>query len=347
MQIDFVAFLQDVLSRARTDLALLPTTILSETIGLLESGKLAELRTLPVPRDVDADFGCNVAFVLAALYRKKRGIEVPPSILAPEVIALLERFGATDRYELSFSANGHLNCLLKPSYRMELLKKIMDGEDAQSFFEADPLGDLPPTEFFNFSWESVLKLNQGKANVQEFLQNKEVIRRGWSEDVGCMLLSLLGDLELDIVPFVKNMKSRQNVPWFIRRYLHDSRLWLRENRKSSVLQGMPPLFFVESNKLFCREMAELGNQLLAVRQSWSLACESARPELALTTCLNLMKQFYRIYYQPRFRGNEFCSNHSDIASAFFFLLSCSNRVIDYMLKRIRPVISRGNLTGPE
>ncbi len=141
-------------------------------------------------------------------------------------------------FQIALGGQGHLNATPTEAFYQEYFFTLFEKgisllfqresfvisaerEKGEGEKKEKPKEEVP---LFSFSWDRLVKENQHQEEVQLFLDEQDLV----SFDQQLMLLALMGDPELEYRPFRERLNGRQNVPWYIRRFLYDTKQLLKK-----------------------------------------------------------------------------------------------------------------------
>ncbi len=227
-----------------------------------------------VEEPTDRQFGflaSNVAFICAKKMKEVLGIGVSPFQIAS---ALKECLGQSD-FALRIDGGGFLNA--DPT--AELIERFLRSDDVP----------LPLMEIF---WDSnaLHQVFSECISDEPFLFLQEVAARGQvalSHRDSLQLLSLLGDSELEALPYLRGYGGRSNTPAYLEGFLA-----IVKRLSSREVTGFPVL----------DEQQRFMEKVLLYRGRVMASLEGQHFERILRYALELVREFYSLYNRPDYRA---------------------------------------------
>ncbi len=260
------------------------------------------------PDDIDADASTPFVFKLASELSTRRGELVAPLDVAAAATELLRESMAgfaEPLFEFEIGGGGHLNAKRTAAF-VPAFFAAAELRGASSFYATESFltvpGTLEPSRELVADWEHIfaelrVAVGDEKAELAELCSRAESRQTPRAELL--MMLAAASDCELSLRPFLLGLGGRQNVPWYLRRFLNDASAFAAEC--SSALQShsrdvglmpesLPPRF------------EELLILLLRLRSRYLIAARRRRPDQLLGHLLALVRAFYSNYNHPSVRA---------------------------------------------
>lgn len=227
---------------------------------------------------VIADLGSAIAFSIGKAYLAAGG--PGPEAFAKKLLETLD-VSASREFQFAVERGGYINVHFLDEGKTSFLQRLLA---------------LAPEEFLTpkmeSSWADVEERlqQQQDEHLQEFLNLSISSKR--SAEYRLMALGVLSDPELDLEPFLRDLKGKQNLPWAFRRFDFDLReceslLVAREDGlENPLLQN-----FLNANR----------ERLIWLRWNWERACNEGQPELFFSFLHSLFHLNYSFLNRPDFR----------------------------------------------
>ncbi len=324
MHLDFALFLQDLLRKAPRPPVLglaFPSDELACTVW---RKRVEELEVKDCPPSVSRGITTNFVFLVTGDCKSKVHQAVSPEPLADWICkfwASKENAGK-EYFRLEVGGLGHLNAVHTDAYRLAFLKTVF-GRGAEILFR--PSGIVSKVRVSGnqgvpraFSRDVILARAENAKNSDAALLLGQMKLReagGSTEDL-LMLLALLADEEIDVKPFLQGISSSEHVPYYLKRFISDSRLLAASclcGEPGSCARGRNPAHRDEKAKqksigkpatdsvLLEDELRRAEDALLRFRFVYRQASEGA-PEILVREVLHLVRTFYRYYNLPECRA---------------------------------------------
>jgi len=213
---------------------------------------------------------------------------------------IAERFSKV-HFEIVVGGSGHLNAVTKPGSRREFIerlcqlggKRLFSGESLLGISEPQVQRSLPEQTFSlqsNFSQTVSRLAEQSDETIAAVLAEYE---NDPSPDLRILLLSLAADPEIDGTVFLRGLSGRQNTPWYLARYFSDAKRFIDSLPRTESV--------VEPER---RELAATSQLLFLFRHELFMAERMQRPERFFLHVLRLVRDFYRLFNDPRMRSGD-------------------------------------------
>ena len=276
------------------------------------------------PDDIDADVSTPVVFKIAAELSTLKGELVAPVVVAEAALDLLRRTNtafAAPLFDYSLGGGGHLNAKRTPQFVPQFFAAA-DKRGAMVFYAAESLLVVPgaaevarplSARPLTVDWDHLLRQLQDavgdeQAELQQLFDRclKESSRNA-PESVqlpkreALMVLAAAADPELSLTPFLLGLGGRQNVPWYLTRFLADAATFVASCEAALVTEShgdSSPLDFESLPERF----HPLLLLLLRLRSRYLIAARRRRPDQLLGHLLFLVRAFYNCYNHPSVRA---------------------------------------------
>ena len=230
----------------------------------------------------------NIAFILAKAVKPNRN--TLPAEIAEQIVRVLD----PSLWTANILGGGFINVTPnRKLYRALLDRAVRQGAD---FFLAsiqrDESVSIPP-EGFLVDWGSKYLRGNGRDGFAEIADRTPLTR-----DDQLMLLALLGDEEIDHTRYLSAYAGRENLPWYLRRFVCDT---------IPSGDGSPAARLLDSAAGWFEDLPEdfpytgLCRTLRALRYRIADSRQRRRPELYLRSLVDLVRAFYRGYNRPEGR----------------------------------------------
>ncbi len=375
MQIEFLKKLEIVLLSFEIDSANLISAGIAKCVINAQSD-YSQVRLQPTPSEIVEPYSCNIAFVLSSQYKRYFGEEVLPLEFARCILERWDKVGYRADFMLDVSSAGHLNFIGTPEFEYRLLRE-MNLVSAERIFESALVGEslFDKTNLEQRGAElvrSIFKLEIGTARTggdssdryarfiphgprdesKEFLfaraqasaEARKVLACNTSkakldDDSQFMLLGLLANAELDARPFIEGEYSRQNIPWYLRRFRKDFSAWskkvgsfVRAKDEFEIRSSLSTTQETERIKLL---LHSLSSQILAVRAEYRQLLLSDRPEKMLGYAVDLIQSFYSIYNRPQAREVSYYRDPNLTGVQFYSYMNLAAKLIWFFIGATR------------
>ena len=289
MHIEFALQLEAALNRAFGEPArkFLQSRLSSENGNLLRAFQIGEC-----PPQVDAFVTSSITFALAKEFSDR----------APELLAnrIVNDWPSAD-FEIAIGGGGHLNATPRGDYAMRWFDAAVHAPASvlfspRSIFAA---GASAAPESLSVNWDSLLR---DAARSPDKNISALVAGVGSSSDLDkgrrMMLLGIIADPEIDSGPFLAGLSGSQNLPWYFQRRQQDGINFtaLIDEKISATGNAPAPQSIVPP---FGRELM---SSIAGFRLAWLEAVMFHSPQRLFGHLLRMLKNFYQLYNQPRFRA---------------------------------------------
>ena len=267
----------------------------------------SEQKNVPMvtcPERFEAELTSDILFPLADRF---------PALSPPQLAAHMADWcakNAAQYLSLTPSQLGHLNVQTTRQFQQSLLKCFSEC-DIRAMFSPALLFYRPRVEGSGIEkwstmaspdWSQLASAAKNSHNpdlrklVKEFPSLENPPERMVS-------LALLADPELSVDAFLARYQGRENVPWYIRRFLTDSENFLRAaGRSSGRANGQAPDQGrnVTTDSLLEAVLGDFTKDLLRFRAAVARA-SAGEPALLFGQMMRLMQDFYRFFNHPSLR----------------------------------------------
>ncbi len=254
----------------------------------------------PCPSYIEGDITSNICFKLPKLIADI-GLVPSGQHYGPldAAVAVRQRF-LCDDFEVAVSESGHLNFSATQNYRRRLLARILESQVSEIFCGA-PFGTVVDVNPFAWDFTNVFQQLRDTADptTVELLKRRE---ESPTLDLDLLLLSLAADPELDGSKFLRGLSGRQNTPWYLTRYFADSSRWRAAFPAVSERHEV-------SNEPIVVPTSEL---LFSFRHELFVSQRSQRPERFFLRVLEVVRDFFRLFNDPRLRNSAALSSRTDL-----------------------------------
>lgn len=243
----------------------------------------------------------------------------PRLLLLPEEVAEIvlkkmtdDKSEARKYFSISVAGGGYLNASPLPSFHPAWLSALAT-RGGEALLDLVPLlakteHQLEEERSFNIDWHWIAKevSNSHDDELRLFVSNHPQL----SFPELLMLFAALGDRELDLQPFSRNLKGSEHIPWYFNRFLYDAERLLAKHKSAAgkVVTGPRPL------------LQELCEELEHFRYKWQQSKQMRRPDILLRALRSLVQAYYSCYNRPQCRAVLEARNNS---------LSEKNKQSDY------------------
>lgn len=318
MHVEFRLLLENCLQERVSELAAsveLPPELVTETLAQVCPAEVAALPRSVVGR-LDRDGVTSpVIFELAARLSRVSGRQLLPGPLSHKVVELLLSYGsARDHFEISVGGAGYINSTATDSFVQQYFSVLM-ADPRRLFGEKSVFS--PPSTSVDHDGESSYKVLPVDWSDMEVLSalvpqsDAQLLLRecsaGDRQKFGfkLMLLALLADPELSATSYLKGIGGSENIPWYLRRFLDDSRSWLAKlqrvgssNPSPSQLSGAGGSGSQLTDN-YCRWGAE---HLCWLRHRVEVAGRTGRVFEVVGAVVRIIRSFYSFYNRPEYRA---------------------------------------------
>ncbi len=265
------------------------------------------------PAVAQAELATSVAFRLAILFRKNGLSERYPD---PQRVAeIVCELAASEKplFKLWTSGLGHINADRSAELIEGMLRRLLaTGVDAlfsaESMFESGESIVVEP--LVAPDWDYQLMKARNDEDTSLFLKR---CGSELSAEDRLLFLALQGDPELDLKPYLSGLASRQNVPWYVKKFSRDWRAyigalkidggvdasqqlayWVAATRCGTSHQWTPEQFLASVAEIVC-----------SLRKHTVLAPSPRRPVSVVAALLSTIRLFYAFYNHPDNRRGDF------------------------------------------
>lgn len=300
-----------VISRALGRLLHERLTILAEPVRASALERLfavAEAEVEDCPPAFAAELTSAAAFE-AAKYLKRffPGDDLSPISLAGLIMDRLKDEKEFEQLQIEVGGDGYLNATFSGEFKSLFLSRVF--VDWRKLFTRESVFSAALPEAlarFPVDFDLLRKLAERRAVNDDLKEFQAAVGpdNNWSPDDRLMFLAALGNRELEVRPYLMQLKSRQNVPWYLTRFRKDASAAVRSMaggnaKKSRELRDLTP------EPCFSTPLAPfLANTLsllLRFRARLFSAVERRRPELFLHLLIEIVNAWYSAYQRPQLR----------------------------------------------
>ncbi len=245
-----------------------------------------EFHVQHAPDEADALLGSNLAFILGKVLRKD------PKLIAKEIAEINSESVHGEYFKLVFAPSGFINANPTKLYLTNFLDNLEESLNSEEYFN-----------FESAKLETELKKNIEKTKNLDVKTLLESRNNSLSDQKDFkMLLALLGDEELNVQPYLKGLKGKENIPWYLDKFIEDTSNLKQEVRYSDFL---PEIGF--QNMASSAELFEYKNneQVLLYQIHSFLNLRSYRKfEDFYSYCLQFVDSFYAYFNHPSFKASK-------------------------------------------
>lgn len=364
MQIEFLKTLEAVLLSFEIDSPSFVSAGIAKCVTNAQSD-YSQVRLQPTPSDIVEPYSCNVAFVLSAQYKRYFGEEVLPIEFARCILQQWQKLGCDADFKLDVSSAGHLNFIGTPDFEYRFLRE-MNQITAERIFESALVGEslfdqadleqrgagssgtLFELEIRGWKAEELCSDRYARfipheskesliARANASTEASKILAHSYSnaqldDDSQFMLLGLLADAELDALPFIDGECSRQNIPWYLRRFRKDFSTWSKKVGSfiSAEVATGSPIRINPDDKRISLLLHNLSSQILTLRAEYRQLLLGSRPEKMLGCALDLIRSFYSIYNRPQAREMSFYSEPNLMGAQFYSYMKLAAKLIWFL-----------------
>ena len=179
------------------------------------AGRFRNIEIVPCPFPEDGQFSTSFPIKFHSVLTAQG---VPAAACSPTLLAewFSRRLEQTGNFGVVVGGPGHLNISIEPKLALEFTRALLCDDH---FFEnihpistQEPLGAIPPVIPVD-----LFALSQKSADVEGSTEVLRRFRDSGNPDDALMLVFLATDVESDAGPYLSELKSSQNWPWFLRR----------------------------------------------------------------------------------------------------------------------------------
>lgn len=315
MNIEFARFLHSLVSESDE---ILPKGLSADFQRSLASSIPAIYHGVSgCPREIDAVLSSKIAFMLSRELRKNTG-SLEKDKTSPEGLAgsIAEAARGNPFFHVSVGGLGHINIVPSDLFVLEYLNSLSANgyrrlfqDQAIVVLETKGAPLFGPRDFI-CDWGRVFARGRKSKDEQIIRFSKELEgKKELVADEKIMLLSLLADSELEIEPYRQGLFGRQNIPWYLRRFLKDWRVFVKNCGEKGVEGRCLGLGWSlglgsenEASLFFDSLLGRLVRYLLMFRSVVFRAEYEKRPELLVGHILLIIRVFYSYYNHPQMRG---------------------------------------------
>lgn len=310
---------------------------------LQEFGEPGELQSLQTqapdfevancPPRVNATIGANIAFVLAKKinHLPTTSRHVDADRLSQVILSQAAHNGGDKWFSLSQGEKGYVNGTPTAAFRETFVSRLYEQDDVASVFSlesfiVEPSASTPTSTLRVDVADLIRRATAENEEVGRFLPGNKV-DFNW----GLMLLGVLDDSELELLPFVNNLSSRQNIPWYFKHFLMIAEQFDGVSLRA-ITQDDP---FVSIATGYVERATDV---LVRFRTALDEAQCRGRPERVIGELLELVKTFFAFYNHPATRARI------TVSSIALNRAAAPERTIDpaiHLTCILRKVVGRG------
>ncbi|MBP9837673.1 MAG: hypothetical protein KBC84_03065 [Proteobacteria bacterium] len=290
-----------------------------KVLNLLETEELPDLLLKANPR-FSLGISTNIAFKLQKYLEEIGAVRGLLSIEVGQKIVETLKITDSQKFEVSLGGAGFINTLLPLSHLTELLLSflVVDGQkyySKQSFVRPD--GIIKNTLYSKLqvevNWSDLVSrcYQDRREGIDEFLKG---VKTELNQNNKLMLLAILGDKEIDLEIFLRDLKGSENVSWYVQKYLYEVEKYLtmfRDDQDCRLEIDAPLPIYLKRLMLL----------LLTFRHKLFVAGLHKKPEIFFSLLFEMIKEFYKIYNQPKYRFPEIEKIDLRERKVLFLLLS--------------------------
>ncbi|MCB0325120.1 MAG: hypothetical protein KDD69_16160 [Bdellovibrionales bacterium] len=273
--------------------------LIAEALRALGQAPTEDLRWRPIvedcPKHIEGTITTAVAFKIAEAAEGPRS----PRTIAE---AVLDFFSRQEQpwFAIRLGGNGHLNADPTRLFTDTYMARLHDhGADVlfmeTPFVVAQPQVNVPLPTLPATAVADVLQRAESASAANPDLQavlSKIGGRAAAPHDV-LMIMALLDDHELEVRPYLEDLKGRQNVPWYLAQFCRAA-----DDISRTVTQEGSVDFTRKGTKDGRHWLASFEEALLRTRLDLASGVRNGRPERILGAVLRLIRVFYSCYNDP-------------------------------------------------
>ncbi len=317
MQIEFKILLKETLLDLREEFSSLIKKELEE--NYLKNVKI-EVLEIPSSLKIEGDFFTNISFFLASYFNNTlKGEFITPLLLSSLIKDNLSKknLRLMSYFKVFIGGDGYLNVKVYPSFSYVYVDRL-------SKFLYFPI--LEETSLFSKEEEirelSYKKFKEVKSVLSDF--SKELLPKNFFEDDGLetllslakedsfrrqdaklQLLGMVKNRELGSLAFLLNTGGKENVPWYLNKFLEDADLFysklldFKKNKKKFEGSKQEHEFSLD---FWCKDSLTL---LLNARIQLINSIRQKKAYYLLQYMIKVIDSFYRYYNHPQVRALSF------------------------------------------
>jgi len=274
-------------------------------VNFISKDKL-QFQVQSAPEEAQALLGSNIAFVIGKILNRD------PKIIGKEIVELSLKDDF--KFTLLQAPSGFINANPSRKYIVEFLNSLEQNLKSDDFFNFDSP---------NYSLNLKKIIQKTKNEDVKILLSKGKLT---SPDI-LMLIALLGNLELNVNPYLSALKGKENIPWYLEKFRKDSSILKNEIHLSiNYSDFLPDLGFrnitMETNFHF----KSLDNVLAYQVHSFLTLRSFRKYEDLFSYCLKLVNSFYEYFNHPTFRKLESDQKNACLLGAYYKSLIIDNAI---------------------
>jgi len=283
----------------------------------------------------------DIAFLIAEHVTKQSGQEIFPPDVSRNLVSLLSQSenNIARYFNISVGGPGHINATLKNVFVDEYLKKLARLGKSVLFQELSFVvsedflvtSRQPKPIVFNLKHLIEKRGNKQRHDIELLIAARNGLAELSQIDL-MMILGLVADSELDVTVYLNNLAGKENVPWYLFKFVQDSKNLAQELEVSSATRPESRTESSFYSDMFSVRVNDFLRQLLRIRAAYRSSLKQQRPDILLRTLLEMIGKFYLFYNHPSERALICAELDSDSAEELALLLRISAETVETSLQ---------------